>query len=68
MIAKCAIAGLAAAMALNCHPCTKPYIKECSAHDLDQIAIQDVLAKMMACGSRPEEHPIRYLAKPSGQW
>jgi alkylhydroperoxidase/carboxymuconolactone decarboxylase family protein YurZ len=43
-----AIAGLAASMALNCHPCTKHYLKTCAAHDLDEVAIQDVLAKVMA--------------------
>ncbi len=42
------IVGLAAAMALDCHPCTKHYLEECAAHDLDPVAIQDVLAKVMA--------------------
>ncbi|SCA57824.1 conserved hypothetical protein [Candidatus Terasakiella magnetica] len=39
---------LAAAMAMNCAPCTKYYLEQCKKSDITKGEISEVLAKVMA--------------------
>ena len=40
--------GLAAAMAVDCEPCTEAYLAKCKEHGISDAEIADVLAKVMA--------------------
>ena len=42
------LVGLAAAMALDCQPCTRYYLKLCRQYGVNQGELGDVLAKVMA--------------------
>jgi len=40
--------GLAAAMAVDCEPCTEAYLAKCKEHGISDAETADVLAKVMA--------------------
>lgn len=42
------LVGLAAAISLNCNPCTTYYLKLCEKYDISEEEIQSVVAKTMA--------------------
>lgn len=42
------LVGLAAAMALDCQPCTRYYLKLCRQNGINRGELGDVLAKVMA--------------------
>ncbi len=42
------LVGLAAAIAMNCNPCTKYYSSKANKADIDQGSISEVVAKVMA--------------------
>jgi len=42
------LVGLAAAIAMNCKPCTQYYLNLCKKQDIPEGAVQEVLAKVMA--------------------
>ncbi len=42
------LVGLSAAMALNCLPCTRYYLKKCQSNGVKREEIGEVLAKVMA--------------------
>ncbi len=62
-----ALIGLAAGMALNCHPCVQHYREACRQHGCSDAAIADVLAKVMAVAAGQKKIQFsRYQGNDSG--
>ena len=58
-----ALIGLAAALALNCSPCTKYYLELCKKHNTSKGEINDVLAKVMAVAAGQKNAQFREILK-----
>ncbi|MDQ8205166.1 carboxymuconolactone decarboxylase family protein [Pelagicoccus sp. SDUM812003] len=60
------LVGLAAAMAMNCQPCTAYYLKRCKTAGVPKEQIQSTLAKVMAVAAGQKrlqaEETLRHLA------
>ena len=57
------LVGLSAAMAMNCAPCTRYYLKEAKRVNIAKGAISEVLAKVMAVAAGQNRLQLQEVLK-----